>query len=39
MLEPDELARLLSRLKNKAPEMYRHLIGMIMAALVIAQKL
>jgi hypothetical protein len=39
MIEPDELARLLARLKQKAPEMYRHLIGMIKAALNIAQKL
>ena len=39
MIEPDELAQLLSKLKRKAPEIYRHLIGMIKAALNIARSL
>jgi hypothetical protein len=39
MIEPDELATLLTKLKQKAPEMYRHLIGMIKAALNIAREL
>ena len=39
MIEPDELATLLAKLKQKAPDMYRHLIGMIRAALNIAKKI
>ena len=39
MIEPDELAVLLAKLKRKAPDIYRHLIGMIKAALNIAKKL
>jgi hypothetical protein len=39
MIEPNELSDLLLRLKQKAPEMYRHLIGMIKAALNIARKI
>ena len=39
MIEPTELAALLAKLKRKAPDMYRHLIGMIRAALNIARDL
>jgi hypothetical protein len=39
MIEPEELARLLAQLKQKAPDLYRHLIGAIKAALNIATRL
>jgi len=32
-MEPNELASLLQKLKNKAPEIYRHIVGVIKAAL------
>jgi hypothetical protein len=34
-VEPSELAKLLEKLKKKAPEVYRHLIGVIKAILAI----
>jgi hypothetical protein len=39
MIDPDELSILLARLKQKAPDLYRHLIGVIKAALNIAKKI
>jgi len=32
-MEPSELAKLLESLKRKAPEIYRHIVGIIKAAL------
>jgi hypothetical protein len=32
-MEPTELAQLLAKLRGKAPEVYRHIIGVIKAVL------
>ena len=32
-MEPKDLAGLLEKLKNKTPEIYRHLIGLIKAVI------
>jgi hypothetical protein len=33
MIEPEELTKILRKLKNAAPDVYRHIIGLIKAAL------
>ena len=39
MIEPDEMLKRLKNLKDKAPEVYRHLIGLINSLLGLAKDL
>jgi len=39
MINTDELNELLVKLKRKAPEVYRHLIGLISGLLDLAKKI
>ena len=36
MMEPEELVKLLEKLRRKAPDIYRHIIGMVRAVLTAA---